>query len=399
MPRKLRLGLILQGDPSWMGGVEYSKNLVKALYQLPPEQQSSVDLVLYLAHGNDDLFADMPARFSGEVRRFAPAPFRAWRRIGARLAPRLCGTPNRLLLEQARRQGIDFLFPFNPLPGDVPRMASAGWLADFQHEYFPAFFPAKELEARHKGYAQIARDTPCLVVSSRSVERDFRRFHPAHAHKAYVISFRTVVEDGWLAGDAGAAARERRLPDRFFLLPNQFWQHKNHGVVFQALGILRQRGTRPAVVCTGHLNDYRRPAYADEWRRMLQDLQIAEQVHLLGLVPRSAQIQLFRRSLAVLQPSLFEGWSTVVEDARALGKTMAVSDIEVHREQDPPHAVFFDPHDALRLASLLEEWWSELPPGPDRDREELARVNNRRQVQAYGQRFLDLARTAAAQAA
>ena len=93
-------------------------------------------------------------------------------------------------------------------------------------------------------------------------------------------------------------------------------------------------------------------------------------------------------AVAVIQPSLFEGWSTVVEDARALGKTMALSDISVHREQGPPHSAYFDPHAPEELAALMRQWWTDAPPGPDPRREEEARHDNEEAVLAMGTRFL-----------
>lgn len=62
-----------------------------------------------------------------------------------------------------------------------------------------------------------------------------------------------------------------------------------------------------------------------------------------------------------MQPSLFEGWSSFVEEARALGLPALLSDIPVHREQNPPGAKYFDPHDPEQLAGLLDAWDDELP--------------------------------------
>ena len=59
-------------------------------------------------------------------------------------------------------------------------------------------------------------------------------------------------------------------------------------------------------------------------------------------------------SLAIVQPSLFEGWSTVVEDAKALNKLLIVSNIEVHKEQlQNSAAIFFDPDLHIDLAQIL----------------------------------------------
>ena len=56
---------------------------------------------------------------------------------------------------------------------------------------------------------------------------------------------------------------------------------------------------------------------------------------------------------ALLNPSRFEGWSTTVEEAKAVGTPMLLSDIAVHREQ-APQARFFAPDDALSLANEIE---------------------------------------------
>ena len=100
---------------------------------------------------------------------------------------------------------------------------------------------------------------------------------------------------------------------------------------------------------------------------------LQSQVRLLGLLDRPTQIQVMRTSAAVVQASFFEGWSALVEDSRALGKRIFVSDIPVHREQNPDDAVYFNPDSAEELADLIEADWPHLEPGPDLGREQRAR--------------------------
>ena len=155
------------------------------------------------------------------------------------------------------------------------------------------------------------------------------------------------------------------LPDRYFLISNQLWQHKNHLMVFEALALLAARGVRPHVVCTGQPGDFRDKNFLNVVLQRLHESGVAAQVALLGLIPRAEQIQLMRRCVAVLQPSLCEGWSTVVEDARLLGKAVVLSDLDVHREQNPPGAKFFDRTSASSLADTLETAWRDAYPVQD----------------------------------
>ena len=62
-----------------------------------------------------------------------------------------------------------------------------------------------------------------------------------------------------------------------------------------------------------------------------------------------------QESIAIIQPSLFEGWSTVVEDAKAIDKLVIVSDILLHREQIELNCLFFDPHSASSLNFALNK--------------------------------------------
>ena len=98
-----------------------------------------------------------------------------------------------------------------------------------------------------------------------------------------------------------------------------------------------------------------------------------------------------RKAMAVIQPSLFEGWSTVVEDARALGKPMILSDFPVHIEQDPPYSDYFERNNPEKLASLIKNYDLELKEGPCSDREAIAQIDNEKRIRAFGRRFLEIA--------
>ena len=115
---------------------------------------------------------------------------------------------------------------------------------------------------------------------------------------------------------------------------------------------------------------------------------------ILGLIERAEQIQLLRRCVAVVQPSLFEGWSTIVEDARVFGKRILMSDIAVHKEQNPPNGLYFEHASRRSLADRLDEVWKTGIPGPDLEKETEARTKAIEKAHAYARSFLSLARNA-----
>ena len=295
------------------------------------------------------------------------------------------------LSEAMAKAGIEFLYPVTYASDflfEAPLSACklAGWIPDFQHRYLPKFFTEIDIAWREERIALLAEKAPCVVLSSESAAVDFRAFYPAHSAKAQVLTFATPSLELREESLANHAA-----PPRFLLVCNQFWKHKNHGIVLDALRILRARGVRPIVLCTGQLVDHRDPEYAGTIRAALELDGLGEQVKMLGLIPRDQQVGLMRRAVAIVQPSLFEGWSTIVEDARTLGRPCLLSDIAVHREQSPPGARFFDPHAPELLADLIAEAWADWPVGPDRDAESSAHSAAIARLAEVGSRFLALA--------
>src|SRR5262249_46677915 len=103
------------------------------------------------------------------------------------------------------------------------------------------------------------------------------------------------------------------------------------------------------------------------------------------LIPRYDQIMLMRGASAIVQPSLFEGWSTVLEDTRALGKPIIASDFPVHIEQNLPQALYFRQGDSTDCArAILEHYARDIPcQAPDQ-------AENMRRVIAFARSFLDI---------
>ena len=72
-------------------------------------------------------------------------------------------------------------------------------------------------------------------------------------------------------------------------------------------------------------------------------------------------MKLMKYSRAIIQPSLFEGWSTVVEDAKSLNAFIILSNLDVHLEQIDRNCIFFSPNDHLELADNMQKVLVEKP--------------------------------------
>lgn len=181
------------------------------------------------------------------------------------------------------------------------------------------------------------------------------------------------------------------MPRKYLIFPSQFWVHKNHLCLFDAIATVKQRGhTNISLVCTGYPHDNRNPSYSQDLASYIECHGLQESIHILGFLPRYDQIQLIRGSAAVVQPSLFEGYSAIIDEAQSLGKEIFVSDIPMHREMQVEKTIFFDPYYPGDLAEKLESGWPNLNPGPDFYAESLSLRNYNKRMRAFGKRFREI---------
>jgi glycosyltransferase involved in cell wall biosynthesis len=370
---------------TWNAGIIYIQNLVQALASLPEEEKRTIKLSVIVGFRQKHTIDSFQANtYQIKIEYIIERAIDEFSKVLAEKMPFLS-------LKGLNRRGYDFVYP-DITGGPVPYLYGA-WIADFQHVYLPELFSNKDITIRNNTYKKIAQNSPVIVLSSRMAQTDFCRLYPEAANRSRVLNFVSWINPDWLKINPLPIQDKYALPDNFFLVSNQFWKHKNHGIIFEALGILRKRGIQPVVVCTGGLQDYRHPDYYGRLVDQIKELAISPQIKILGHIPRFDQIQLMRRSLAVIQPSLFEGWSTVVEDAKALGKPMIISDFPVHLEQNPPASVFYERYNPEMLALCLEQACASLIPGPIITEEQEAQPRQLKGYLTFGRRFLEIARS------
>lgn len=227
------------------------------------------------------------------------------------------------------------------------------WLPDFQHRYFPDLFGTKAYWKRELGFRAQITSGRLIMLSSEVAREDCERFYPSSIGRTSVVRFAVPVDPASLAIDPEQVAHEYDLPEKFFYLPNQFWKHKNHRVVIEALHVLRQQGHDFVVAASGNASDPRHPDHYQALKDLVASRELTRNFRFLGMVPRHHVVALMRACAALINPSMSEGWSTTVEEAKTLGVPMLLSDLRVHREQASESVQFFNPTSVEDLAALM----------------------------------------------
>ncbi len=363
----------------WAGGKTYISNLFGVLSALPEPRRPRVFVVT--ANDNNSPFIEALLRYPCVAGQVNPSggPLRLRSDVEGELktaAGKIDG--GRLIAMLA--SGATFPAASEKSPNPV------FWIHDFQHRHLPQLFPPEQLALRDQQHGAIAGMPVSVVLSSQDALADFRRFHPGAACTAKVWSFCSTLDP--LAVPYDDPCDRHELPRKFFYIPNQFWKHKDFETAIRALALLTQRGHDATMVVTGPTSDFRHPGHFEEMIALAESLGVAPRFRHLGLLPRPEQLAVFRACAAVLQPSRFEGWSTVIEDARAIGRPVIASDIAVHREQIGESGHFFPQGDASALADLLETLAPRLSPGPNPEIETHASAANKARMVRTAEAFL-----------
>jgi len=265
--------------------------------------------------------------------------------------------PDRYALARtARRLSLDVLVPsHNALPADFPT-PWVGYIADFQHRYLAHLFSEHERRSRDAHFSAMLGRAKTIIVNSRAAAKDALRFHPEGTSKIFHLPFSAAPQSHWLAAPTHVAEKFG-VHGRYFLISNQFWKHKDHLTAFAAFASVANVHPEIHLVCTGATEDYRDPHYFSALKEFLRDRNIAQRVHILGMIPKLEQIELMKSSVALVQPTLFEGGpgGGAVYDAVSLGIPCLVSDIDVNRELDEPLVDFFAAGDAASLAAQMQK--------------------------------------------
>jgi len=380
----LRIGIFYPIITGWTAGTRHIRILVHSLSRVCKLPSTEVCILREQSDAPDriDLPASVvpvphPVSFPGE-----------WR------IRRLFSLPEQrsLLMRTAQRHGVSVLLPLRGGPPRARNIKTIGWIPDFQHVQRPEFFSEQERQWRNNTFQNIAERCSLVLLSSQNAVDHFSDLFPAYVHKARLSPFPSLFAFEPPAGDPLITVNKFNLPMKFALVANQFWRHKNHGLVIEALRELHCKGIRIPVVMTGLPADYR-DRNNETMSRILQAIASAglnSDVRVLGMIGDSDLGSLMRAAAVVIQPSLFEGWNLALQDARALARPIICSDIPVHREQVPEALGFFRPDRPDELADLLARNWGDFDCSFKRDEETRALTKEQEFARVHGLRLLDI---------
>lgn len=348
MAKRIRLGLKYSYDENWIGGTYYLENLVKSLNTLKDVEKP--EIIAIVIKKSDFLLLKRSTSYpylkfqihSGEKNIVCRGINIVTRRL---LGKSLCSQ---------KIKNLDGVFPYSDsIQFDLAKK-KIYWIPDFQDHFFAEMFKVSEIERRLKWQQKIASSNFDLVLSSQDAFNQFKKIFPTYKVSTHVVPF-AVSLPKLINSTIPAEVNGQKIPENYFICCNQFWPHKNHLIILKAIKCLKDKGQEMKVIFTGKVGvNLESEKYNKDLTDFILSNNLSTNVILLGFVDRRVQLNLLSNAKAVIQPSLFEGWSTIVEDAKFLNKSLIISDLKIHREQlERYEAHYFNPDNEEDLASHL----------------------------------------------
>jgi glycosyltransferase involved in cell wall biosynthesis len=247
---------------------------------------------------------------------------------------------------------LDLYFcPFNvlyPRPLSKPTVMT---LVDIQEVYYPEFFTPEDLYNRQLHYPVSTRMADRVITISEFSKQALVRHHRLLPDK--VIVAHLCADERYYRSDQIARPPAQTLPQDFILYPANFWKHKNHDRLLQALRLLREeKGLAVSAVFTGFDEPNGYPLSAK-----VKEYGLDSQVSVLGYVTIEEMAYLYRQARMLVFPSLFEGFGIPLVEAMAAGCPIVAANATSIPEIAADACELFDPTSPRATAEAITKVW------------------------------------------
>jgi len=350
-----KIGLLLGAEPNNGGQFQYSQTMMHAVGALPAQDYSVV--VAYMSKlwagyidecGLSSVYVKKGfwGRALGRLWRIFDLPVSAWRKMTPYFHP----IAKALLKEGchlwiiASQEADSFQFP-------VPALAT---IHDLMHRYetrFPEVSARGGFRLREWSLRNTCQWAKGILVDSEVGKAQVMESYGLRRESIFVLPY--IVPEYIYSQQAPADFNLRyQLPEKYIFYPAQFWRHKNHLNLINAMGYLKNDIPDLKLVLAGSKKNGYKAAI-----KQIQSLRLTDDVIILGYVPDEDMPELYRRARAMVMPTFFGPTNIPPLEAFAVGCPVAVSGIYGIPAQVGDAALLFNPGSVCEIAECIRRLW------------------------------------------
>ncbi len=219
---------------------------------------------------------------------------------------------------------------------------------DLGHRMVP-YFPEVSKEGgqwniRERTYQRMLYRACYIITGNEEGKKEILQNYPVPEDKIRISSFPVA---SFCHGNEQKPNFD--IPKNFFFYPAQFWPHKNHISILEALVILRnQFNIKPVVFLTG--SDKGNKDYIQE---KIKEYQLENQVYITGFLKDEELKYLYTHATAMIFASLMGPNNMPPIEATYLNCPVIISDLTGHKEQLGDTALYFKGCNYSELAQQI----------------------------------------------
>lgn len=332
--KKIRLGIVFQNIDNWQGGFNYYCSLISSLKYIKNKKKFE-----YIIFSSKKYFYFFKSLKIAKKNIYYSSVFDkiSLLKIFDKFFEKIIN--RNLVLEKIFKQKkinlISHFFKKNLQLQTIP------WIPDLQHKYLKNLFPESEIIKRDEIINDYLNNCRHVIVSSEDTKKSLQNFYHAKHNRIHVLNFVPELNFNDIQKSSLNVITKFKISENFIYVANQFWVHKNHELLIRTASILKKKNKYYQFVLSGNYRDYRNKKHFEKLIYLINLYKVKNYFKFLGNVSRKDLINLIYHSKLLINPSIFEGWSTIVEEAKILNKKILVSDIKVHQEQSNKCCVLF----------------------------------------------------------
>jgi len=237
--------------------------------------------------------------------------------------------------------------------GKNSKVKSIFWMADFQHLDLKNNFSILNIIKRELNFRLAIKNSSAILLSSSSMLRSFKKYYDFKNINYFINRFCFLSNNRINLKKINFIKKKYNIRNAYFYISNQYWVHKNFEIIVSVLKYLKSINKNLLFVSSGSNIGNNSSGYFEFIRKLIITNNLENNFKYIGLINKDEVEILIAGSVALVNPSTYEGWNTAVEQAKALNKRTVLSNISVHREQKNHYSYLFNTSNYLSLSKIL----------------------------------------------
>jgi len=256
-------------------------------------------------------------------------------------------TRGKRLKNKFQKERIDIVWILGPFEFDspVPYIFTVWDIGHRTIPYFPEVNVDGEWENRERLYKRMLYKASYIITGNEIGKQEILENYPMNPDKIKVVNFPNPLKN---VSELRNSDTTISIEAPYIFYPAQFWSHKNHVSLIEAVKYLHEKNHQIHCYFTG--SDKGNMTHIGN---KIKEYNLEKYIHMTGFVDDSTLVELYKNALALTFVSLLGPNNLPPIEAISLGCPVIISNIPGHLEQMGDAALAVDATDPIEIGNAV----------------------------------------------